>query len=172
MDASDRDRDQRDRPQQGSSGGAGDREQQRDARIFTLEEVNDLVPKLSDAVKRQLDRRSEIEALLMRLGRELGDVPDRIVLDPADPTDIRDLKRDLVKRIEEYRAGWKEIEATGAVLKDARMGLLDFYGNVDGKLVWLCWKYGETEVNHYHALEEGFSGRKMIAQSMRHRLLN
>lgn len=144
----------------------------RDARVFTLEEVNGLVPKLSASVKRQLERRSEIEGLLMKLGRELGDVPDRIVLDPADPTDVRDLKRDLVKRIAEYRAGWKEIEEMGAVLKDARMGLLDFYGTLDGKLVWLCWRYGESEVAYYHALEEGFSGRKPIAQSMRFRLLN
>lgn len=144
----------------------------RDARVFTLEEVNDLVPQLNNVVKRQLERRSEIEALLMRLGRELGDVPERIVLDPADPADVRDLKRDLVRRIEEYRAGWRAIEQMGAVLKDARTGLLDFYGTVDGRLVWLCWKYGEAEVAHYHALEEGFSGRKPIAQSMRYRLLN
>ncbi len=144
----------------------------RDARVFTLEEVNDLVPKLSEVVKQQLDRRSEIEALLMRLGRELGDVPERIVLDPADPADVRDLKRDLMRRIEEYRAGWKTVERMGAVLKDARIGLLDFYGTVDGRLVWLCWKYGESEVAHYHALEEGFSGRKPIALSMKIRLLN
>ncbi len=143
-----------------------------DARVFTLEEVNGLVPKLTASVKAQLERRSAIEALLSRLGRELGDVPERIVVDPADPTDVRELKQDLVTRIEEYRDGWRAIERMGAVLKDARIGLLDFYGNVDGKLVWLCWKYGESEVNHYHALEEGFSGRKPIAQSMRHRLLN
>ncbi|MBX3206820.1 MAG: DUF2203 domain-containing protein [Labilithrix sp.] len=144
----------------------------RDSRVFTLEEVNDLVPQLAAAVKRQLERRTEIEGRLLELGRELGDVPERIVLDPADPADVRDLKRDLVRRIEEYRAGWKAIEETGAVLKDARTGLLDFYGTVDGKLVWLCWKYGESEVTHYHALEEGFSGRKPIAESMRFRLLN
>jgi hypothetical protein len=143
-----------------------------DARVFTLEEVNGLLPKLSVVVRRQLERRSEIEALLMRLGRELGDVPERIVLDPADPTDVRDMKRDLVRRIAEYRAGWRDVEAMGAVLKDARIGLLDFYGTVDGRLVWLCWKYGESEVAHYHALEEGFSGRKPIAHSMRQRLLN
>lgn len=143
-----------------------------DARVFTLEEVNDLVPKLREVVGRQLERRSAIEGLLMKLGRELGDVPERIVLDPADPSDVRALKRDLVKRIEEYRKGWREVESMGAVLKDARVGLLDFYGTVEGKLVWLCWKYGEAEVAHFHALEEGFSARRPIAQSMKHRLLN
>ena len=99
-------------------------------------------------------------------------MPERIVLDPADPLDVREMKRDLVRRIEEYRAGWREVEETGAVLKDARSGLLDFYGTVDGKLVWLCWKYGEDAVNYYHALTEGLSGRKPILLSMRHRLLN
>ena len=141
-------------------------------RVFTLEAVNALVPKLKDLVGRQLERRSGIEQLLGRLGRELGDVPDRIVLDPADPHEVREMKRELVRRIEEYRAGWREVEDMGAVLKDPRIGLLDFYGTVEGKMVWLCWKYGESEVLWYHALEEGFSGRKPIAESIRHRLLN
>jgi len=141
-------------------------------RVFTLEAVNALVPELAGKVRRQLERRSEIEQLLARLGRELGDVPDRIVLDPADPLEVREMKRELVRRIDEYRSGWREVEDMGAVLKDPRIGLLDFYGNVEGKLVWLCWKYGETEVSWYHALEEGFSARKPIAESIRHRLLN
>jgi len=141
-------------------------------RVFTLEAVNSMVPRLSSMVKKQLTRRTEIEALLVRLGKELGDVPERIVIDPADPTDIRDLKRDLVSRLETYRTGWQEIEEMGAVLKDARIGLLDFYGNVDGRLVWLCWKYGETSCNHYHALEDGFSGRKPIGDQVRSRHLN
>jgi hypothetical protein len=141
-------------------------------RVFTLEAVNALVPRLSDVVGRQLERRAGIEAVLMQLGRELGEVPERIVLDPADPSDVRALKRDLVAKIEAYRAGWRDVEEMGAVLKDARLGLLDFYGEVDGKLVWLCWKYGESECAYYHALEEGFSARKPIGASVRHRMLN
>jgi hypothetical protein len=43
---------------------------------------------------------------------------------------------------------------------------------VDDKLVWLCWKYGEDEVTHYHALDEGYSGRKPIAHSVKRRLIN
>jgi hypothetical protein len=58
------------------------------------------------------------------------------------------------------------------VLKDPRTGLLDFYGQVDGKLVWLCWRYGEDAVTHYHALDEGFGGRKPIEPTMRNRHLN
>lgn len=143
-----------------------------DLRVFTLEAVNALVPQLQSLVGRQLHRRSEIEKLLGRLGRELGDVPERIVLEPAEPLDVRQMKRDLVRRIEQYRAGWREIEDLGAVLKDPRVGLVDFYGQVDGKLVWLCWKYGEAECSFYHALEEGFSARRPIGASVKQRLLN
>jgi hypothetical protein len=142
-------------------------------RVFTLEAVNALVPRLESAVGRQIARRTAIEALLARLGRELGgEVPERIVMDPADPTDIRELKRDLVEQLETYRAGWRDVEEMGAVLKDPRLGLLDFYGEVDGKLVWLCWKYGESECAFYHALSEGFSARRPIGASVKSRLLN
>jgi hypothetical protein len=60
----------------------------------------------------------------------------------------------------------------GAVVKDPRKGLIDFYGRVEGQLVWLCWQYGEPEVSHYHGLEEGFSGRKAIVHAVKQRLLN
>lgn len=143
-----------------------------ETRVFTLEAVNALVPRLAEVVGRQLERRSAIEALLVRLGRELGDVPERIVLDPADPTAVREMKRELVELIETYRAGWREVEEMGAVLKDARTGLLDFYGEVDGKLVWLCWRYGEDACAFYHALDQGFAARRPIGASVRQRLLN
>ncbi|HSO35015.1 MAG TPA: DUF2203 domain-containing protein [Labilithrix sp.] len=144
-----------------------------DHRVFTLEAVNALVPRLSTAVGQQIARRGAIESLVAELGRELGgDVPERIVMDPADPTNVRILKRDLVAELEAYKAGWQAVEETGAVVKDPRLGLLDFYGEVDGKLVWLCWKYGESECRHYHALSEGFSARRPIGASIKSRLLN
>ena len=142
-------------------------------RVFTLEAVNALVPELSTAVGRQIARRGTIESLVAELRRELGgEVPERIVMDPADPTGVRMLKRDLVAELEAYKAGWQAVEEMGAVLKDPRLGLLDFYGEVDGRLCWLCWRYGESECGFYHALNEGFSARRPIGASVKSRLLN
>ena len=140
--------------------------------VFTLEAVNAMVPVLNSLVGRQLSRRSEIESRLKSLGELIGEVPDAIVPDDDDAEPIKDLKSELITRIEEYQQGWREVEEMGAVLKDPRTGLVDFYGRVDGKLVWLCWKYGEAEVSHYHALDEGFSGRKPFRHSIKQRLLN
>lgn len=140
--------------------------------VFTIEAANALVPRLQGLMETQMERRGEIEKLLERLAKRLGKTPDAIQDDPADPEDVRELKRDIIGRVERYHAAWSELEDMGAVLKDPRQGLVDFYGRVDGKLVWLCWKYGETQVTHYHGLDEGFSGRKPIEPTMRSRHLN
>ncbi|MEO7111451.1 MAG: DUF2203 domain-containing protein [Polyangiaceae bacterium] len=140
--------------------------------VFTLEAVNEMIPKLSPIIGKQLERRGAIERRLFALAEALGEVPDEITTDDADSSDVRQIKLDLIERIADYQEGWREIEALGAVVKDTRIGLVDFYGRVDDKLVWLCWKYGEDECGYYHALDEGFSARRGIGASVRQRLLN
>ena len=140
--------------------------------VFTLEAVNALLPRLRAFMDQQMARRSEIEQRLEKLAKLLGTAPDNIQVDDGDPAPVRDLKQDLADHVTRYQSAWSELEEMGAVLKDPRTGLVDFYGLVEGKLVWLCWKYGETEVRHYHALDEGFNSRKEIETSMKARLLN
>jgi hypothetical protein len=140
--------------------------------VLTLEAVNALLPRLRDLMQAQMDRRGEIEKRLEQLSRILGEVPDTIQIDDSDSGPVRELKQDLIERVDRYQSAWREVEEMGAVLKDARSGLVDFYGQVDGKLVWLCWKYGEEAVTHYHGLQEGFAGRKPIESTMRQRHLN
>ncbi len=141
-------------------------------RVFTLEEVNELVPLLNNLVATQLSRRIEIESRLKALGTALGSTPSDLVVAAADTSDVRAMKRDLAGRVEEYQTGWRDIEDLGGVLKDAKTGRVDFYGRVDGKLVWLCWRYGDEEIRHYHALDDGFSVKKELRHSAKHRLLN
>lgn len=143
-----------------------------DAPELSLESVNALVPRLNRVVGEQLDRRGEIEVKLEALAKLLGEVPDG--LDPVDddPADVARLRAEAKALVLVYRDAWTELEQLGGVVKDPRTGLVDFYGRVDGQLVWLCWKYGEAEVSHYHRLEEGFPGRKAIAEAVKQRLLN
>jgi hypothetical protein len=120
----------------------------------------------------QMQRRAAIEDKLQHLTKLVGRVTQTIEIEVGDSETVKSLKENLLARVAEYQAGWREVEAMGAVLKDPRTGLLDFYGRVDGKLVWLCWKYGEEAVTHYHGLDEGFAGRKPIESTMRQRHLN
>jgi hypothetical protein len=141
-------------------------------RVLSIEAVNALVPRLRELMQVQMARREEIEQRLGRLATQLGQVPDSLHVDDSDPPRVRELKGEIVQRVERYQSAWTELETMGAVLKDPRAGLVDFCGRVDGNLVWLCWRYGEDAVSHYHSLDEGFSARKPIEPTLRQRHLN
>jgi hypothetical protein len=57
----------------------------------------------------------------------------------------------------------EELASLGAEAKaplDA--GLVDFPGEIDGRLVYLCWRLGEPSIQHWHEIDAGFAGRKPL----------
>lgn len=56
----------------------------------------------------------------------------------------------------------REINATGAILKDINGGLVDFLARRQGREVYLCWKLGEEEIEYWHEIDAGYSGRQPI----------
>jgi hypothetical protein len=60
------------------------------------------------------------------------------------------------------REALEKIHATGCIVKDLEVGLLDFPSRIDGEEVYLCWRLGEDRIRFYHRQDEGFSGRKPI----------
>jgi hypothetical protein len=142
------------------------------ARLFSIAEVNALIPSLSGLVAEQLHEQSEIEQKLAELTQLTGRAPRTLVKSSDDSPDVDRLKRDLRERVRRYEAGWERVQALGGVVKDPRIGLVDFYGRIDGKTVWLCWRYGEESIGFYHDLDSGFSGRRALTAAVRRALLN
>jgi hypothetical protein len=68
----------------------------------------------------------------------------------------------MVQDFEKFDALIHEIQATGALIKDINLGLLDFPAQKDGREVYLCWKYGEGDIAFWHEVEAGFAGRQPI----------
>ena len=54
------------------------------------------------------------------------------------------------------------IEAIGGIVKDLDTGLVDFPTLFRGEEVYLCWRADESDIDHWHGVHEGFSGRKAI----------
>lgn len=139
-------------------------------RIFTIEAACALVPHLSSLVERQLALGSDIDKRLRRVRRVVpADASGGLSLEPSasDSATIAEDKIALVELVNTYEAGWREVQALGVVVKDPRAGLCDFYGHIAGKLVCLCWRYGEQTITHYHDIDAGFAGRKPIAEARR-----
>jgi hypothetical protein len=74
--------------------------------------------------------------------------------------------------VRRYEAGWAEVQTLGGVVKDPQTGLVDFYGKINGRTVWLCWRYGEDSIGYYHDLDSGYSGRRALTADVRRTLLN
>jgi hypothetical protein len=92
--------------------------------------------------------------------------------EPSEGAALGQLRSKIRSTIGRYEQGWRDIQTLGAVVKDTSLGLLDFYGRFEGRLVWLCWRYGENKLGYYHELDTGFSGRRALGMETRNRVLN
>ena len=72
------------------------------------------------------------------------------------------LKQNLNSAITKFYESLEILESTGVVVKSIEQGLLDFPSKRFDEEVWLCWKYGETEIKFWHEKDTGFMGRKPI----------
>ena len=75
------------------------------------------------------------------------------------------LKQKLNSVITKFYESVEILENTGVVVKSIEQGLLDFPSKRFNEEVWLCWKYGETEIRFWHDKDSGFMGRKPIEVS-------
>lgn len=136
------------------------------ARIFTVEEANRLVGEM-EIVMAEIERlRSQLE----QHSRELG-ILDALwgskVLKTENP-DHGEFERHraaidrIVSRIEGLARD--EILTRGIRFPTGGLehGLLDFPTTLDGRVVYLCWRRGEPQVDHWHEINGGFAGRQPI----------
>jgi hypothetical protein len=141
-------------------------------RYFTLEEAKALLPKIREIVGVQMQRREEIEHEIGELSRALGSMPEVITVEESDSEAVATQKRRIASSARAWEEGWHAVEQLGVVVKDPRAGLLDFYGRVDGRVVFLCWKWNEPDIGFFHDLDAGFAGRKPIEGAVRTRMYN
>jgi len=133
-------------------------------RIFTVAEANALLPKLNVMLERQMSMLRDVDALAEEM-TALGMDPQLLDADPGSTPEREALKARMREAVRAFHTGWREVEATGAVVKDYRQGLVDFYGRRGPDTVWLCWKYGEPAVAHWHPLDTGFAARRPLERN-------
>lgn len=68
---------------------------------------------------------------------------------------IRSVERQFEKKLRLF-------EELGCELKSMDPGLVDFYSERDGQLIYLCWREGEARISFWHSLTVGFSGRQPL----------
>jgi hypothetical protein len=131
--------------------------------MFSLREANAFVPRLAEIFEVASAELDEGQRLVAEL-EELGHPPPSggpVDPDPAVPIDVCCCQKRLQEVAKHVAVLFEEIAEMGAELKSPE-GLVDFRSRRRGTVVYLCWRYGESEISTWHDLESGFTGRRPI----------
>ena len=120
-------------------------------RYFTPEEANALLPDLAARIREMSDR--------VRRAKSLAE--GTVELEGGESA-IRERLEQIQEDVDRLVAA---IHAEGVHVKGTDPGLLDFPALRNGHEVYLCWREGETRVEHWHPLHTGIAGRQEIDQA-------
>ena len=132
-------------------------------RTFTLEEANDLLPHVAEKMDNVMFLNGRIKSLTSDIENLVSiwgnDVLHKDHIDSdfyfGRVSEREESFKELVKKI-------NEVQSLGCVVKDPDSGLVDFYYNNNGELIFLCWKYGEDRINFWHEVNDGYKNRKPV----------
>jgi hypothetical protein len=133
-------------------------------RYFSIEEANKMIPDLEFAFNRITQLHHHISTLYAQLDH-LGLAPKDEDFDPAPDgltLELIDLLTSLKVLLMELRAQVNDLHQSGCIVKDVVEGLVDWHSKHDDRDVFLCWKFGEKQVQHWHEIDSGFETRKRL----------
>jgi hypothetical protein len=119
-------------------------------RIFTLAEANELLPQLSS-------RFAGIRRAKGIIGNTKGEIAR--ASSHAEAGGGSPVGALYIRALHEISSSLQAIDELGVVVKDIDMGLCDFPYMLEGRVVYLCWKYGENQIRWWHETSCGYKDR-------------
>jgi hypothetical protein len=129
-------------------------------RWFSLEEANHLLPFVDQELKKMQALKREFEDKYMELRHKKNEYASMASTE-KDPFFVMEAALECLQI--EARGLIQSFQKTGIELKDIDTGLVDFPAVMNGQEVLLCWKQGEDQIRYYHGEQDGFAGRRPIA---------
>jgi hypothetical protein len=143
--------------------------------LFTVAEVEALIPALERIFVQVLQLRAGLRALGQKLDRA-GVKPSRQDSQDYDGDSESELESEIddgppaVRQAKAVFRGLDEalndeierIRSLGGEVKDLELGLVDFPSTREGEDILLCWKLGEKSIGYWHAVDGGFASRRPI----------
>jgi len=129
--------------------------EEQEMHTFTLSEARSLIPRLRKLLARVLARREALADLRAEidLARENAENNGGSPFGPVYLSNLIGFT-DAVQRV----------QLLGVHVKDFRNGLVDFPHEREGRIVYLCWKPDEDEINWWHEIDSGFAGRQPLTE--------
>ena len=126
-------------------------------RYFTLEEAQRVLNEIKDDVKKILEAKASLDLINSINVEYTEDYSGEF-----NELNLTKFNKEFHKLSYEFFSKIEEIEEKGCIIKDIDEGLIDFYSIINGKEIFLCWKYGEDKLEYWHDIEDGFLGRQHV----------
>lgn len=126
-------------------------------RLYTVDEANALLPELTGLLA-HLQLEAETLSTVQAAAQEVH----LKIQSNGYGLEAEQLAGQAAAAERELRQGLARLRDLNIELKDLQTGLLDFYHERAGRLVYLCWRCGEPAVAYWHDLDTGFSGRQPL----------
>ena len=121
---------------------------------FTTNDANLILPDVIKKFEFALGKKNKVSKLEQEL---------QLILRTTNSfEDYIPLKQKLNTAITQFYEASEQLEKTGVMVKSIDQGLLDFPSKRFDEEVYLCWKYGETEIKFWHEKDSGYMGRKPV----------
>jgi hypothetical protein len=130
-------------------------------RYFTRDQAERVLPAVERLLQEAIRLKSQFEETDEILKNTARDITMRggMNVNREQLADIRQRRDSAVTRLQ---ATMESIQEHGCLVKDLDTGLLDFPTLYEDREVYLCWRLGEPRIDFWHAIEDGFRGRKEI----------
>ena len=132
-------------------------------RFFTLTQAQKLLPQVESAIREAITRKAEYD----QAEAERQSFSERLAVTGGMHVDRRrwlEQKNRLDSAALDVKNSIERVHEFGCLVKDLDIGLIDFPTLFNGQEVYLCWKLGESGIQFWHGVQEGFQGRKAIDQ--------
>ncbi len=132
----------------------------RPKKIFTVEQANATLPLVKAITADIVELSRDVRERRQRLG-ELSNSPQPREGDPY-AEEVAHVEEELARDTQRLQDFVAELREIGVEPKSGPDGLIDFPCEMDGRIVYLCWKLGEPEILYWHELDAGFAGRQPL----------
>ena len=128
-------------------------------RFYAIDEANASIPDVERILVALRDQR---EDLITFRDRAIGLTPEDGEAPAEAAEELRRIRLRMQGLIDQMQAGVARLVELDIQLRDIKSGLIDFPALLAGRPIWLCWRLGEPDVQHWHAVDEGFSSRRPL----------
>ncbi len=130
----------------------------REPRIFTLAEAERTLPLVRRIVQDIMHGYADWRRAVGRYEVEAAGLQ----ADALEPAAVKSLRLEVEAAAARVDGFVAELDQVGCIFKDFERGLVDFHALRDDRLVFLCWRHGESRISHWHEVDAGFAGRQPL----------